>query len=179
MKRKEFDLFNILLGLIIGVILGYFIFTQIDPLSNENPVINSQQEVYGNVYTIQIGSSSNYDSLSPIKERLDVLGIYYEVYEEGGKYYIFNSVYDTLEKAQNKKQIIESYGFDVLIRSDYILDLSKNIVASNDYYMFYNEIITNLLSSLKNEIIIISEIYYTNPVDIVILENNSISTGFV
>ena len=29
MKKREFDLFNILLGLIIGVILGYFAFSKI------------------------------------------------------------------------------------------------------------------------------------------------------
>ena len=75
------------------------------------------------------------------------------------------------EEAQNKKTIIESYGFTVTIRSDYILDLSKNVITSNEQYNFYNEVIVNLLNSLKNQDIIISDQYYSNPVDIELFSN--------
>ena len=174
MKKREFDLFNILLGLIIGVILGYFAFSkiQITQTGQTNPV--GGNEVYGTVYTIQLGCNDNMESLNIIKERFNVLGLYYEIYEEGGKYYILNSVYDTLEKAQTKKQIIESCGFNVSIRSDYILDLSKNVITSNEEYEFYNEIIFNLLNSMKNEPIVISDIYYSNPINIELLSNITI-----
>jgi len=174
MKKREFDLFNILLGLIIGAVLGYFVFSQIAPSTKDDTKPVTGEEIYGTVYTIQLGSSDNLESLSVVKERLDVLGLYYEIYEEGGKYYIFNSVYESLEKAQTKKQIIESYGFVVSIRSDYILDLSKSITSSTDEYQFYNEIIVNLLSSMKNEQIILSETYYSNPIDIELFSNITI-----
>jgi len=174
MKKREFDLFNILLGLIIGAVLGYFVFSQIAPSTKDDTKPVTGEEIYGTVYTIQLGSSDNLESLSVVKERLDVLGLYYEIYEEGGKYYIFNSVYERLEKAQTKKQIIESYGFVVSIRSDYILDLSKSITSSTDEYQFYNEIIVNLLSSMKNEQIILSETYYSNPIDIELFSNITI-----
>ena len=174
MKKKEFDLFNILLGLVIGCIIGFFIFSKLNPqeLDNTDPVI--KEEVYGTVYTIQLGSNTNIDNLTSIIERLNVLGLYYEIYEEGGKYYIFNSVYGSLEQAQIKKNLIENYGFTVSIRSDYILDLPNNINNSYDEYDFYNEMIGNLLNSLNNEIVMISDKYYTNPIDIEILSNITI-----
>lgn len=172
MKKKEFDLFNILLGLIIGVILGYFIFMQIKPQQQEVPV--EGEVVYGTIYTIQLGCSTSIESLQDIKEKLDVLGLYYEFYQEGDKYYVFNSIYDSLENAQLKKQLLESYGFNVSIRSDYIMDLSKNVIENPEEYNFYNEMILNLFSSLKDELIVISEIYYSNPVDIELFSNMSI-----
>ena len=72
MKKREFDLFNILLGLIIGVILGYFAFSkiQITQTGQTNPV--GGNEVYGTVYTIQLGCNDNMESLNIIKERLNV-----------------------------------------------------------------------------------------------------------
>lgn len=174
MKKKEFDLFNILLGLVIGVILGYFIFSQIKIDTSPTIKENDDNNIYGTIYTLQLGCNNNVDALNSIIERLNILGLYYEIYEEGGKFYIFNSVYDTLEKAQIKKQMIESYGFSVTIRSDYILDLSKNVINATEQYNFYNEIIMNLLNSLKNEQIIISDIYYSNPIDIELFSNITI-----
>ena len=129
------------------------------------------EEIHGTIYSIQLGNSTNVSSLDLITNRLDVLGIYYQIYQEADKYYIFNSIYDNLEKAQTQKQIMESYGFNVTIRSDYILDLPNTLISSTDEYNFYCEAINNLLNSLKEEEIIISEIYYTNPVNIEIFSN--------
>lgn len=174
MKKKELDLFNILLGLIIGCVIGYFIFSQIKPTNANNNQTVTNEDIYGTVYTIQLGTNTNLELLKQIQDRLDVLGLYYEIYEEGGKYYIFNSVYSNLEDAQNKKQIIESYGFTVTIRSDYILDLPKNVITSSDNFDFYSEVIKNLINSLNNEQIIISDKYYSNPVDIELFSNITI-----
>lgn len=171
MFKKDFDLFGIILGLIIGCVLGYFVFSQIqiEDKSEDQVVIN--EEIHGTIYSIQLGNSTNVSSLDLITNRLDVLGIYYQIYQEADKYYIFNSIYDNLEKAQTQKQIMESYGFNVTIRSDYILDLPNTLISSTDEYNFYCEAINNLLNSLKEEEIIISEIYYTNPVNIEIFSN--------
>lgn len=174
MKKKEIDLFGILFGLIIGCVLGFFISTQMeyDDIETTDPVINDQ--VYGTVYTIQLGCSTELSNLNQTIERLEVLGLYYEIYTEGGKSYIFNSVYDNLEKAQNQKQIIESYGFNVTIRSDYILDLPKSVITSNENYLFYQEAVENLLLSMDNKNIIISDNYYNDPIDIEIFSNLTI-----
>lgn len=171
MFKKEFDLFGILLGLVIGCVLGYFVFSQIqiEDKSDDQAVIS--EEIHGTIYSIQLGNSTNVSSLDLITNRLDVLGIYYQIYQEADKYYIFNSIHDNLEKAQTQKQIMESYGFNVTIRSDYILDLPNTLISSTDEYNFYCEAINNLLNSLKEEEIIISEIYYTNPVNIEIFSN--------
>ena len=171
MVKKEFDLFGIILGLIIGCVLGYFVFSQIQIEDKSEDQVVSSEEIHGTIYSIQLGNSTNVSSLDLITNRLDVLGIYYQIYQEADKYYIFNSIYDNLEKAQTQKQIMESYGFNVTIRSDYILDLPNTLISSTDEYNFYCEAINNLLNSLKEEEIIISEIYYTNPVNIEIFSN--------
>lgn len=174
MKKKEIDLFNILLGLIIGCVLGYFVFSQIKPEQTtiETPVIN--ENIYGTIYTLQLGCSSDLSSLNSIKERLDILDIYYEIYEEGGKYYIFNSIYSDINKAQTQKNMIENYGFTVSLRSDYILDLPNNLVSSPEKYNFYNDVIKNLLNSLNDDNIVIADEYYSNPVDIQLFSNITI-----
>lgn len=174
MKKKEIDLFNILLGVIIGGVLGFFIFSQIKPseIKDDSPVIN--EDMYGTIYTTQLGCDYSMESLKNIRNKLDILGLYYEIYEEGGKYYIFNSIYSNLEEAQSEKLILEGYGLNVSIRSDYILDLPKNMINSIEEYEFYNEAVINLLNNLNNEQIIISDKYYSNPVDIEIFSNISI-----
>ena len=171
MFKKDFDLFGIMLGLIIGCVLGYFVFSQIQIEDKSEDQVVISEEIHGTIYSIQLGNSTNVSSLDLITNRLDVLGIYYQIYQEADKYYIFNSIYDNLEKAQTQKQIMESYGFNVTIRSDYILDLPNTLISSTDEYNFYCEAINNLLNSLKEEEIIISEIYYTNPVNIEIFSN--------
>lgn len=174
MKKKEIDLFNILLGLIIGCILGYFVFTQIKPEQTTADEPTIKENIYGTIYTLQLGCSSDLSSLNSIKERLDILDIYYEIYEEGGKYYIFNSIYSDINEAQSKKKIIENYGFTVSLRSDYILDLPNNMISSPDKYNFYTDVIKNLLNSLNNEDVIIDNEYYSNPIDIQLFSNITI-----
>lgn len=174
MKKKEIDLFNILLGLIIGIVLGYFVFSQIKPEQTTVDQPTIKENIYGTIYTLQLGCSSDLNSLSSIKERLDILNIYYEIYEEGGKYYIFNSIFSDINEAQNKKTIIENYGFTVSLRSDYILDLPNNITSSPSEYNFYNDVIKNLLNSLNNEDITIANEYYSNPIDIQLFSNITI-----
>lgn len=173
MKKKEIDLFNILLGIIIGCVLGYFVFTKLTPTNTttEQPVDNN---IYGTVYTLQLGCCNEIESLNTIKERLNILGLYYEIYEEGGRYYIFNSIFCDMNSAQNKKTLLENYGFTVTMRSDYILDLSNSFITSQNEYNFYNEVIINLLKSLNNEEIMISNDYYSNPVDIQLFSNLTI-----
>ena len=174
MKKKDFDLFNILLGVIIGCILGFFVFTQIKPnkTNTEEPVI--KEDVYGTVYTIQLGCESDINSLSQLINKLEILNIYYELYEEGGKNYLFHSVYSDLSTAQNKKIELENLGLVVSIRSDYILDLPKTVISNLEQYEFYNEVINNLINSLNKTDIVISEKYYSNPVDIELFSNTSI-----
>ncbi len=166
MKKREIDLFGILLGIVIGCILGYLVFTNINIEEDDSPTIKEQESMYGTVYTIQLGTSDKLENLNQTIERLKVLNIYYEVYQESNRFYIFNSIFDSLEKAQNKKTILESYDFNVSIRSDYILDLPKNVITSTEKYEFYVDVVNCLLTSLKGEQIIISEKYYVNPVDI-------------
>lgn len=174
MKKKDFDLFNILLGVIIGCILGFFVFTQIKPnkANAEEPVV--KEDVYGTVYIIQLGCESDVNSLNQLINKLEILNIYYELYEEGGKNYLFHCVYSNLSFAQNKKSELENLGLVVSIRSDFILDLPKTVISNLEQYEFYTEVINNLINSLDKTDIVISEKYYSNPIDIELFSNISI-----
>lgn len=105
MKKREIDLFGILLGIVIGCALGYFIFSKVVVEDENEPVIVQQDEL-GTVYTVIIATNNSLDALSSTIERLKVLNIYYEVYEENNKFYVFNSTFNQLEKAQTKKAIL-------------------------------------------------------------------------
>ena len=78
MFKKEFDLFGIILGLIIGCVLGYFVFSQIQIEDKSEDRVVISEEIHGTIYSIQLGNSTNVSSLDLITNRLDVLGIYYQ-----------------------------------------------------------------------------------------------------
>lgn len=173
MKKREIDLFGILLGIVIGCALGYFIFSKV-VVDDENEPVIVQQDELGTVYTVIIATNNSLDALSSTIERLKVLNIYYEIYEENNKFYVFNSTFNQLEKAQTKKAILESYEFSPAIRSDYILDLPKSIITDSKKYEFYQFAVDCLLKSLKDDEIIIDEKYYIDPVDIELFSSLSI-----
>lgn len=172
MKKREIDLFGILLGIVIGCVLGYFVFSRINVVEKDEPVI--QKDEFGTVYTIVLGTGNTLDSLTTTIDRLKVLNIYYEIYEENNRYYIFNSTFDDLTKAQTKKAILESYEFNPSIRSDYIIDLPKTVITDSKKYEFYQFVVESLLKSMKNEDFIIDEKYYSEPVDIEVFSSISI-----
>lgn len=173
MKKRDIDLFGILLGIIIGCVLGYFVFSKISVEEKDKPVIQNQEEI-GTVYTVVVASDNSLDALKQTIDRLKVLNIYYEIYEENNRIYILNSTFNQLEKAQNKKTILESYEFNPSIRSDYIMDLPKNVINDSKKYEFYQFAIDCLLKSMENEEIIIDEKYYVEPVDIEVFSSLSI-----
>lgn len=172
MKKREIDLFGILLGIVIGCVLGYFVFSRITVEEKNEPVI--QKDEFGTVYTIVLGTGNTLDSLTTTIDRLKVLNIYYEIYEENNRYYIFNSTFDDLTKAQTKKAILESYEFNPSIRSDYIIDLPKTVITDSKKYEFYQFVVESLLKSMKNEDFTIDEKYYSEPVDIEVFSSISI-----
>ena len=53
-KKKDIDIFGILLGLILGFCLGYFL---ISPSTNDSIDV-VQDDVYGTVYLLEVGRSS-------------------------------------------------------------------------------------------------------------------------
>lgn len=171
MKKKEIDLFGILLGVVIGCILGYFIFSRVDNtiLNQSDPVINNQ--VYGTVYTVVISSEEDNEN---IKDKIEILDIHYETLIESNDIYYLNSIFIDINEATIQKQKLESFGFVVSIRSDYILDLPKRFINDEIKYSFYTEVVYSLLKSLTGEPFSISDEYYINPIDIEIISNLTI-----
>ncbi len=172
MKKKDIDLFGILLGLVIGAVLGYLIFTQVGKDPNDDtdtPAINTN--IYGTVYLLQMGKSSNIDELRSIQNQMKVKNLYSEIIGNGDLYYLYGNISDTLEKAQTKKTIYESNGFNPTIKSDYILDFPQTVITSQVEYEFYNDVVLILLKSLEGSTFTIPEKYNITPIDVETFSN--------
>lgn len=171
-RKKDIDIFGILLGIIIGFCLGYFI---VSPTTNQTDTGDKETNamVEGTVYLLECGRSSSISNLESIKNNLEAndlncIFIDYTSYISCYSYITYD-----LEIARLKKQEYEALGFSVSIQSVYLPDLSNYVI--NDYEkIFYNEAINNLLKSLKNESFIINPDYYLNPINIQIFSNLSV-----
>lgn len=171
MRKKEIDIFGILLGIIIGFCLGYFV---VSPTTNSTQGSTEvHNKVDGMVYLLECGRNSSISNLEDLKNKLDIddlncVFIDYSTYTSCYSYITYD-----LDNAKSKKLEYESKGYSVSIQSIYLLDLTNYCL--NDYEkIFYNEAVNNLLKSLKNESFVISPDYYINPINIQVFSNLSV-----
>lgn len=168
MRKKEIDFFAILLGVVIGALICFFVCKNIDTIEDIDDVISTEE--VGNIYIVQARGNS-ISEIDQIKARLDILNIYYEYYNEFDKHYLFLSIHNNLKDANERKSLIESYGIKASIRSEYLMDLPNNCFENQTDYFFYKEVIECLMKSMNKEQFEISSIYYENPVNINIFSN--------
>ena len=168
MKRREIDYFGIVIGLVIGALFGYFLSLKIN-YENTDVVNGDGQE--GNVYLLQIIKSDNINS---INSTLSTVDFNYEIIEDNKMFYVYTAISLKKEELENKKDEYANYGFNPVIRSEYIIDWSDKFANSQDKKTFYNEAINNLFNSLNNKTIIISEKYYDEPIDFEVFSNLTI-----
>lgn len=170
-RKKDIDIFGILLGIIIGFCLAYFI---VSPVSSENGSIGeTNAKAEGTVYLLECGRSSTVNNLEELKNRLDRddLNCVFVDYSSYVSCYIY--ITSDLEDVKEKKTFYESKGYSLSIQSIYLIDLSNYIL--NDYEkIFYKEAIDNLLKSLNNETFYISPDYYIDPINIEVFSNLSV-----
>ena len=171
-RKKDIDIFGILLGIIIGFCIAYFI---VSPSTLEGTG-NDQEtngKVEGTVYLLECARSSSISNFDELKNRLDAedLNCIFVDYTSYISCYVYIS--SDLNDAKNKKSEYEAKGFSLTIQSIYLLDLSNYVI--NDYEkIFYKEAIDNLLKSLKNETFIINPDYYIDPINIEVFSNLSV-----
>lgn len=166
MKKKEVDVFAIVIGIVIGFIFGFFLSMRIN--NDKTSETGTDDPIFGNVYLLQVMKASN---LNDLNNTLSGAEFAYEIIKKGDTYYVYTCI--TSEKAiiDTKKEEFEDLGFMPMIKNEYILDWPNYYVEDVEKFDFYVHAITNLLKSLDNENIIIDEQYFLNPVDLEVFSN--------
>lgn len=161
MKKKDFDVITILIGIIVGAFIGYFIGHSTE---DTQPVINPTQET-GYVYLLQLAKYDNPDGAINFQTLAKNKGFDVEIVYDG-VYYIYGAIGISEESLSQIKLSYEAKGYSCIVRKEYMLDLPNFIIDDQYAYDFYLECINNLINSLSNEQIIISDKYYIEPVNL-------------
>ncbi|HHU55760.1 MAG TPA: hypothetical protein GXZ48_03605 [Acholeplasmataceae bacterium] len=166
MKKKDIDLFAILIGIVIGCLFGYFIGMRINneklqPVDNNPPTI-------GNVYVLQIASSTNQGDLLNVLKDCE---FNYELINNNNVYYVYTFITTDEDLINERKVEFENLGFSPVVKNEYILDWPNKYIHDQKKYDFYEYAITMLLNSLNGEPIIIDEKYAVDKININIDSN--------
>jgi hypothetical protein len=166
MKKRDIDVFGVLIGIVIGCLFGYFIGVRVNGEKTKEVITDTP--TFGNVYLLQILKSND---LSAINNTLKDADVIYEIVEDNGMYYVYGAVADDDSKLDEKKAEFITKGFNPVIKSDYILDWSNKYDTKSVEYVFYNDAITILLNSIKGSEILIPDKYFITPVDLKVFSN--------
>lgn len=162
MKKREIDIFGVLVGLVIGCILGFFLSTRINielPHQNDDQVMGQ----VGNVYLLQIDKTSNPAIAENVILDLKSKGIYSVAVLDGNNYYIYAGIASSESDLSTLANTITEKGYSPLIKREYILDKPNVVIDEENKYKFYSECVDNLLKSLKSEKLEISAETKANP----------------
>lgn len=165
MKKREIDIFGVLVGLVVGCILGFFLSTRIDlgmPDNNDEEVLGQ----VGHIYLIQLEKTTSpivaEDSLKTIKAK-DLFAV---AVTEGNNYYIYGGIANNESELSTQVEAFSSNGFSPIIKKVYIKDLPNAVIEDTVLFDFYTECVDNLIKSLNNEALVIGDRTKSNPVDI-------------
>ena len=169
LNKKDFDFFGVLIGVIVGLVLGYLIGAKFNLEPSVDPNDGQVMEEVNYVYTLQLGKYSNpttaenyYNSL--IEKNIECVYVC-----DGDYYYIYCAISTNEEEINNKKEAFALIGYDGIIKKEYLYNRANNVIENNNSYDFYIQMIDNLLNSLNNQAIEISDEFLINPVDIELL----------
>lgn len=170
-KKHTIDIMGIILGIIVGTLLGYFLSSKVNLDDNEKPVIGEvETKEDGYIYLLQIAKFDNPTGASNYMEALEKNG-FYSIYVYEDCYYIYGGISLTLDGLSGLKSSYEIKGYTPLIKKEYILDLPNKVIENNYQYNFWSEGIQNFLKTFKNESVEISDMYYTNYVNLELITN--------
>lgn len=164
MKKREFDIFGILLGVVIGCILGFFLSTRINIEAPDN--IDETGGQVGNIYLLQIDKVDNPDDAKRIMDKISVKKLYSVAVFDNDYYYIYGGIAITNTDLDDLKLKFEDNGFTPLVKKEYILDKPNSVLENVEANEFWNECVENLIKNLNNQEIIISDKFKDNPINI-------------
>ena len=164
-KKREIDIFGVLLGIVIGCIIGFFLSTRI----NINPTGNNNGDdttgvVYGNVYLLQIGKVDKAEDAYNLIEAIKAKNLHSVYVNVGDYYYIYGGIADSEAALETKKSNFEYKGFSPIIKKEYILDKPNTVIDNNKNYEFWKECVTNLLNNLEGKAFVITDKFHSDPI---------------
>lgn len=163
MKRREFDIFGLLVGLVIGCILGFFLSTRIDlnlPDDENDKDVIAQ---VGNIYLLQIEKTSSPEVAENTLRSIKNKNLFAVAVSSGNNYYIYGGIANSENELIDLKDNFIAKGYSAIIKKEYILDKPNSVIHDTEAFNFYTECIGNLIKSLKGEALDISESTKTNP----------------
>lgn len=166
-KKRDFDVVGILLGVIIGVLIGYFISTRLN--IRDETVLGGEiieEEVKGYVYLLQLAKFDNPEGALNYVKSVKNKGLNAEAIYDGQYYYIYGAISSSESNLDVQKTIFEATGYKTIIKKEYLIDKANRVLDDPEKYDFWLEGINNLINCLNNEEIIISDKYYSNPIDL-------------
>lgn len=158
MKKRDIDIFGMLLGLIIGCILGFFLSSRIG-LNNkpgEQQVISEK----GYVYLLQIAKLDNptdtLNLLTELKQNgFDVV----DVRKGVDSYYIYGGIALEEAKLASLEAKYLDKGYPTKIVKENLLDKLNAEIDNQEEIDFWTECVNNLLNSLDRKKIEVSPKY--------------------
>lgn len=164
MKKREFDIFGILLGVVIGCILGFFLSTRINIEAPDN--LDETGGQVGNIYLLQIDKVSTPEDAKTIMDKINAKNLYSVAVFDNDYYFIYGGIASVSTELDTLKLKFEDNGFTTLVKKEYILDKPNAVLEDAEVNEFWNECIDNLLKNLNNEEIVISDKFKNNPINI-------------
>ncbi|MCK9536759.1 MAG: SPOR domain-containing protein [Bacilli bacterium] len=164
-KKREIDIFGVLLGIVIGCIIGFFLSTRI----NINPPNNNNDDdttgaIYGNVYLLQIGKVNKAEDAYNLIENIKAQDLHSVYVNVGDNYYVYGGIADSEAALAAKKSSFEYKGFTPVIKKEYILDKPNTVIDNSTEYEFWRECVTNLLNNLGGKTYVVTDQFHANPV---------------
>jgi len=156
-KKRDIDVFGVLLGLIVGCILGFFLSTRIN--LNKSPNEEEVMSEKGSVYLLQVAKLSNPKEAEDLLKELKVLGFEAVDVKKGTDlYYVYGGIALEEAKLAGLEAKYQEQGYQVKIVKENLLD-KLNAELDGDELDFWTECVHNLLNSLADKKVEVSPQY--------------------
>lgn len=163
-KKREIDIFGIILGLVIGCLIGYFLGTKVGIAVEKDPP--SQEEEKGYIYLLQIEKFSTYEEAKNYFDVLKAKSLEGIVVEKSKYFYIYGDIGRNSADLNDIKMIYENKGYKPKEVKEFILDFSNSVIDNEKEYQFWKDGIDNLIANLNDKSMIINDKYYEDIIDI-------------
>lgn len=161
MRKREIDIFGMLLGLIIGCILGFFLSSRINlhDKPEDQPTITEK----GYVYLLQVAKLEDPSEAKTILEDLNKKGLKAVAVKKGSNsHYIYGGIALEEEKLAALEAKYLDHGISTIIVKEYLLDKLNSVIENEEECEFWTECINNLLNSLEDKEVEVSPKYALN-----------------
>ncbi|HHX80012.1 MAG TPA: hypothetical protein GX692_02995 [Acholeplasmataceae bacterium] len=161
MKKREIDIFGMLLGLVIGCILGFFLSSRIN--LNEKPEDKPAITEKGYVHLLQVAKVEEPSEAFKILEDLNKKGLKAVAVKKGNNsHYIYGGIALEEENLASLAARYLDHGIHTIVVKEYLLDKLNSVIENDEECEFWSECINNLLNSLEDKEVEVSPKYALN-----------------